>query len=1084
MKKLYICSILCLIILGIASYCLAANPGDVVINEVMYDSKSSTDEEWVELHNTTDSTITLSGWVLIDDSVYPCDGGEGELMIPGGTTIAAGGYLVISKAAIDEITGEVVCTQTTGSFGLANSGDNIALYTAASGGTLIDGSLTVKYPDDAPSNAGYSIEKIDESSGWSGSTVEWDASVNDYGGSEHVRCTPGTTNSVSGGDTTPPMVDVAFATGSVGIDVHFSEAVDETSSENAAHYTLTSGLGVTNASRDGSDSSIVHLTTASQTDGLADTLIVSGVADTAGNNMTTPDSVAFRQGITPISSVQDTSPNGDTSLLEGEMVTISGLVTASFSSYHFYFLENSPGGPWSGILIYDSDHSPTVGDSLTLAGVVEEYFYSCGGRGKTEITPVVHYNLQSTGNSLPDPALVSTGEVSNSSSTAEMYESVLIKLTGVQVVDTFDVYNEWKVANAGEDSLVVGHHSNYSYVPSLGDNLNITGPLNYAHCNYKIDPRDGSDIVLITDQPPQIANVFQLPTYPSSSDTVVISAKVTDTEGGKSIISVYLLYSIDSAPYDSTAMLDDGVPPDQTVGDSIYTAQILPQTDGTLVDYYLRAKDNIGQVTTSPSNAPTTTYSYTVGELPPTVVINELYYDSPGTDVHTFTELKGEPGTSLDGYNLVGVNGADGSAYRTVSLSGHSIPSDGYFVIAQDDGVENYDMITPDVDWQNGPDNVLLTDASGDTVDAVGYGPIDTSSWFFVGEVTPAPDVASGSSLGRYPDGSDTDTNWVDFAIFASPTPGEANEYPSPLALSIHQIQYTTDPSGDSPYKDSIVVTSGIVTAGSGVFNSGGFYLQDGQGAWNGILIYDTDDSVAQGDSVTVTGKVNEYLGKTEIGNVNQLVVHSSGNTVPDPVLTTPGQVDTSEAYEGVLIKVAGVAVADTMDEYGEWKITGAVSDTCIVDDDGQYTYEPRVGDTLDITGIVNYSFGHFKIEPRSDADIIPGGVGVRFSHQSVAPDAFFLFQNYPNPFNPTTLICYTIPALSSHQSAVSLKVYNIQGQLVRTLVDEEQTPGYYSVNWDGRDYLGEEVASGIYFYRLEVMGAKAEMTRKMVLLR
>ena len=430
MKKLYLCALFCLTVLGVASYCLAANPGDVRINEVMYDSKSSTDEEWVELHNTTDSTITLSGWVLIDDNVYPCDGGEGELTIPNGTTIAAGGYLVLSKAAIDEITGEVVCTQTTGSFALANSGDNIALYTTASGGTLIDGSLTVKYPDDAPSNAGYSIEKIDESSGWSGSTDDWDASVNDYGGNEHVRCTPGATNSVSGGDTTPPTVNVAFATGQTGIDVHFSEAVDETSSENTAHYALTSGLGITGASRDASDYSITHLTTASQTDGLADTLIVSGVVDTAGNNMTIPDSVGLREGITPISTVQDTSPNGDTSLLEGETVTISGLVAASFSSYHFYFLENSPGGPWSGIFIYDTaaGHSPSVGDSLTLAGVVEEYFYSCGGRGKTEITPVVYYSLESTGNTLPDPALVSTGEVSNSSSTAEMYELSLIHI--------------------------------------------------------------------------------------------------------------------------------------------------------------------------------------------------------------------------------------------------------------------------------------------------------------------------------------------------------------------------------------------------------------------------------------------------------------------------------------------------------------------------------------------------------------------------------------------------------------------------------------------------------------------------------
>ncbi len=273
--------------------------------------------------------------------------------------------------------------------------------------------------------------------------------------------------------------------------------MEKSSAENTSNYTLISGLNISNAARDLSDSSIVHLTTASQTNGIADTLIVSAIADTVGNIMTTPDTVAFRQGITPISTVQDTFSDGDTSLLEGETVTITGIVTASFGSYNFYFLENSLGGPWSGILTYDSDHSPSVGDSLILAGVVEEYFYPCGGEGKTEITPVVYYSLEKTGSSLPDPEQVNTGDVSNNSPTAEMYESVLIKLTGVKVVDTLDVYNEWRVANIGYDSLVVGHHSSYSYIPSLGDSLNLTGPLNYAHCNYKIEPRDDDDIEIV-----------------------------------------------------------------------------------------------------------------------------------------------------------------------------------------------------------------------------------------------------------------------------------------------------------------------------------------------------------------------------------------------------------------------------------------------------------------------------------------------------------------------------------------------------------------------------------------------------------
>ncbi len=83
------------------------------------------------------------------------------------------------------------------------------------------------------------------------------------------------------------------------------------------------------------------------------------------------------------------------------------------------------------------------------------------------------------------------------------------------------------------------------------------------------------------------------------------------------------------------------------------------------------------------------------------------------------------------------------------------------------------------------------------------------------------------------------------------------------------------------------------------------------------------------------------------------------------------------------------------------------------------------------------------------------------------------LVQNYPNPFNPVTTIAYT---LGSH-GQVSLKVYNVAGQLVETLLDEIQTPGSYKVFWDGR-----HKASGVYFYCLRA--ESFSQTKKMVLLK
>ncbi len=97
----------------------------------------------------------------------------------------------------------------------------------------------------------------------------------------------------------------------------------------------------------------------------------------------------------------------------------------------------------------------------------------------------------------------------------------------------------------------------------------------------------------------------------------------------------------------------------------------------------------------------------------------------------------------------------------------------------------------------------------------------------------------------------------------------------------------------------------------------------------------------------------------------------------------------------------------------------------------------------------------------------------------------FSLQQNYPNPFNTTTLIPFTVNGKQKTENGpipITLKIYNIRGALVRTLVDDKRTSGEYEVIWDGKNEKGEAVASGIYFYKLKA-GDFSE-TKKMILLR
>ena len=92
---------------------------------------------------------------------------------------------------------------------------------------------------------------------------------------------------------------------------------------------------------------------------------------------------------------------------------------------------------------------------------------------------------------------------------------------------------------------------------------------------------------------------------------------------------------------------------------------------------------------------------------------------------------------------------------------------------------------------------------------------------------------------------------------------------------------------------------------------------------------------------------------------------------------------------------------------------------------------------------------------------------------------AYQLNQNFPNPFNPSTTISYVLPK----KEQVSLKVYNVFGQEVTTLLDHVMIiPGVQKVIWEGTDKNGDKVASGIYFYLLKT--DTYSMTKKMILIR
>jgi hypothetical protein len=222
------------------------------------------------------------------------------------------------------------------------------------------------------------------------------------------------------------------------------------------------------------------------------------------------------------------------------------------------------------------------------------------------------------------------------------------------------------------------------------------------------------------------------------------------------------------------------------------------------------------------------------------------------------------------------------------------------------------------------------------------------------------------------------------------------------------------------------------------------------------------DDVALTGEShlvlfESISGEVQEgdilraYANDKLVGSINILEAHLNGSTPID--LVAHGTVDLSE-FDG--------PVLDWGYDQGD-KIEIAL-------------YSKSKGYELK----VNYNFDLGSLVYGEGAQLSVGSANVTTESYEVTD--FKLTQNYPNPFNPTTTIQYNV----ANEGLVSLKVYDITGRLVKTLVDNQfRNPGNeagYSVVWNGLDDRGQKVSAGLYIYRLQ-SGAMS-MTNKMILLK
>ncbi|MDZ7821829.1 MAG: hypothetical protein U5N26_08485 [Candidatus Marinimicrobia bacterium] len=203
------------------------------------------------------------------------------------------------------------------------------------------------------------------------------------------------------------------------------------------------------------------------------------------------------------------------------------------------------------------------------------------------------------------------------------------------------------------------------------------------------------------------------------------------------------------------------------------------------------------------------------------------------------------------------------------------------------------------------------------------------------------------------------------------------------FGTTIRDIQYTADASGDSPLNGQTVTVSGIVTGEPYAFGGNTMYIQDAPEAWSGILVYlDSHVSefvgesviVSEGDSVTVTGTVEEHNKLTRISDVSSLVVEADTVGCYPPV-TVPTDSLNQEKYEGCLVRVEDVAVSTPDAGGGEWGVDDG-SGEVIVDDESNapyYFWPEEYEGCLSVSGLLHDDTSTYKIRPRLAWDIVGG---------------------------------------------------------------------------------------------------------------
>ena len=613
--------------------------------------------------------------------------------------------------------------------------------------------------------------------------------------------------------------------------------------------------------------------------------------------------------ITSIYDIQFVSDpdSDDASPLNGEEVTIHGIVTAEFwgsDQYRFMNVQDSE-GPWNGIVCFEyggwnnfawvdasgnSHPGPAEGDEVTLTGTVEEYY------NLTELTDVTSGIVHGASDSELTPSFISVSEI------GEAYEGCLIAVENVVVTNPDLGYGEWEFSD-GESTARCDDKWDYFYFPEEGHQLaDIEGVLDYNFSNYKLQPRLARDVVEVgATRIQRVQQVLYSDLMKAGEDSESdISYMLGDTVTLEGIVTMptglsyagsgvkFIFADENGGPWSAVLSYD----PDSSAFPSLFEGDLI-QATGYVYEY-----------TTGPAN---------MTELFITEPINILDFEQPLPAVDTVQtgDLRWPTEAEQWGNVMVRVEDAvvtgndfqyevfaadDGSGSVLVDDDSDSVaayfellgpPPVGSLIQSMEGWLYHHygsyadstayklcPLYADDFEFGSGPPSITALSrepcapTASDNEVAVSCVIMDNST---ISEALVHYSVDGGEYLSVSMATNDDSTftgvipvsngNTVHYYISATDDGADQSEpktsiYPYDIEheqlgfhvtddLTIAMIQETPWPAGNSLYNGCNVTLSGIVTADTAQYNSGysAYALQNGSGQWSG-MVFDTDEIV------------------------------------------------------------------------------------------------------------------------------------------------------------------------------------------------------------------------------------------------